>query len=97
MTNRCILSPKSLRDLDDISSYFAQKNVDAGERLLSLFNEKCTRLLDFPNLGKSYDFLSAGIRGIPLEGYIIFYRVVDFDIIILRVASGRQQLEQLFK
>jgi toxin ParE1/3/4 len=47
-------------------------------------------------MGKSYDFLRSGIRGISLEGYIIFYRFVETDIIILRVASGRQNLANLF-
>jgi toxin ParE1/3/4 len=94
--NRCILSPTALRDLNDISSYFAKQNIDAGERVLVLFTEKCTRLINFPNMGKSYEFLRSGIRGIPLEGYIIFYRFVETDIIILRVVSGRQNLANLF-
>ena len=93
---QCILSPKALRDLNDISSYFAQQNIEAGERILALFTEKCTRLIGFPNMGKSYEFLRPGIRGIPLEGYIIFYRVIEIDIIILRVVSGRQNLANLF-
>jgi toxin ParE1/3/4 len=94
--NCCILSPTALRDLNDISSYFAQQNIDAGERVLALFTEKCTRLIDFPNMGKSYGFLRSGIRGIPLGGYIIFYRFVETAIIILRVVSGRQNLADLF-
>jgi toxin ParE1/3/4 len=94
--NRCILSPTVLCDLNDISSYFAKQNIDAGERVLALFTEKCTRLIDFPNMGKSYEFLRSGIRGIPLGGYIIFYRFVETDIIILRVVSGRQNLANLF-
>jgi toxin ParE1/3/4 len=47
-------------------------------------------------MGKSYEFLRSSIRGIPLEGYIIFYRFVETDIIILRVVSGRQNLANLF-
>jgi hypothetical protein len=31
--SQCILSPKALRDLNDISSYFAQQNIEAGERV----------------------------------------------------------------
>jgi toxin ParE1/3/4 len=94
--NRCILSPNALRDLNDISSYFAQQNIEAGERILALFTEKCTKLIGFPNMGKSYEFLRAGTRGIPLESYIIFYRFIETDIIILRVVSGRQNLVDLF-
>jgi toxin ParE1/3/4 len=77
------LSPTATRDLNDISSYFAQQNIEVGERILELFIKKCTMLIGFPNMGKSYEFLRSGIRGIPLEGYIIFYRVIDTDIIVL--------------
>jgi toxin ParE1/3/4 len=94
--NQCILSPTATRDLNGISSYFAQQNVEAGERVLALFTKKCTRLIDFPEMGKSYDFLRPGIRGISLEGYIIFYRFIEKDIIVLRVVSGRQDLANLF-
>jgi toxin ParE1/3/4 len=94
--NQCILSPTATRDLNEISSYFAQRNIKAGEGILTLFTEKCTRLIDFPRMGKSYDFLRPGLRGIPLESYIIFYRVFEMDIIILRIVSGRQNLTDLF-
>jgi toxin ParE1/3/4 len=94
--SNCILSPTATRDLNNISSYFAQQNIEAGERILEIFIKKCTRLIDFPNMGKSYDFMRSGIRGIPLEGYIIFYRVIGTNIIVLRVVSGRQNLVSLF-
>ncbi|ARI84480.1 type II toxin-antitoxin system RelE/ParE family toxin [Microcystis aeruginosa] len=32
----------------------------------------------------------------PLDGYIIFYRVTDDTVEILRIVSGRQDLEALF-
>jgi toxin ParE1/3/4 len=92
----CILSPTAISDLNDISSYFAEQNVEAGERILALFTEKCTRLTNFPLMGKSYDFLRSGIRGVPLEGYIIFYRFIETNVVILRVVSGRQNLADLF-
>ncbi len=96
MQNRCILSPTALGDLNDISSYFAKQNIEVGGKVLTLFTEKCTRLIDFPHMGKTYEFLRPGIRGIPLEGYIIFYRVIEIDIIILRVVSGKQNFTNLF-
>jgi toxin ParE1/3/4 len=36
------------------------------------------------------------MRGIPLEGYIIFYQFVDDGVEVLRVVGGRQDLEELF-
>ena len=69
--------------------------MDAGERLFREFNQKCQNLTMFPNMGKSYAHLKPGIGGLPLDGYIIFYRVVDDVVEIIRVVIGRQYLEVL--
>ena len=50
----------------------------------------------FPNMGRSYPRLKLGLRGVPLDGYIVFYRVLDDGVEIVRVVSGRQDLEVLF-
>ena len=94
---RCIISPRAIRDLDEISSYFAERNVESGGRLLRSFNDICINLRQFPNMGKSYSNLSPGLRGIPMNGYIIFYRVTEEELTILRVRSGKQNLESLFE
>ena len=36
------------------------------------------------------------LRGIPIDGYIIFYRVFENSIVIVRVVSGYRDLESLF-
>ena len=47
-------------------------------------------------MGRSYEYIRQGMRGLPLNGYIIFYQFVDNNIEILRVVNGRQDLESLF-
>ena len=94
---RCYVSADASRDLDEIGDYFVERNVEAGERLAQEFVKKCERLIQFPNMGRSYEHIKAGLRGIPLEGYIIFYRVVEDGIEVLRVISGRQNLEAMFE
>ncbi len=94
--NRCLITLKASRDLDEISEYFVSRDIESGERLLQLFNEKCAKLTQFPNMGKSYGYIRSWLRGLPLQGYIIFYTVVDNDVVILRVVSGRQNLTTLF-
>ena len=94
--SRCYISPTATRDLDAIGDYFVARNIEAGERLLREFVKKCDNLVKFPNMGRNYDRIKSGLRGVPLDGYIIFYRVVENGIDILRVVSGRQNLEALF-
>lgn len=79
-----------------ISQDFAIENVEAGESLLSEFNQKCKQLASFPNMGRKYKNLSPYLRGIPLNGYIIFYQIIDDGIEIVRVVSGRHNLKSIF-
>jgi toxin ParE1/3/4 len=94
--SRCLLSPTATKDLDAISDYFCDRHVNAGEKLFEQFVGKCENLIKFPALGRSYEHIRPNMRGIPLDGYIIFYEVVEDGIEILRVVNGRQDLEALF-
>jgi toxin ParE1/3/4 len=94
--SRCYISPTASRDLDAIGDYFVARNIEAGERLLREFVKKCENLVKFPNMGRNYDQIKSGLQGVPLDGYIIFYRVVENGIEILRVVSGFQDLEAMF-
>lgn len=79
-----IISPEASQDLSDIIDYFTGINIDAGERFVDEFEKKCKYLANFPNMGRSYANIKPELRGVPLDGYIIFYRVIDDGIEIVR-------------
>jgi toxin ParE1/3/4 len=91
-----IISPSASRDLNQIADYFLEVNLEAGEKLFREFNKKCQKLAIFPNMGRSYSQIRDDLRGLPLDGYIVLYKVIDDGIEILRIVSGRQDLESLF-
>ncbi len=91
-----IISPLASRDLDDIFDYFAEFSVDAGERFVDDFNKKCRNLAAFPHIGRVYIEMEPSLRGIPLSGYVILYRVNENSIEIVRVVSGYRDLDSLF-
>lgn len=93
---RHIISQPAIKDLEEIIDYFSNRNIEAGERFINEFEKKCKNLADFPNMGRSYDDVKPSLRGSPLAGYIIFYRIVDDGIEIIRVVSGYRNLESLF-
>lgn len=95
MKNLRITLPAS-QDLDEISDYFLAQSVDTGERFVEAFNQKCLQLARYPYIGKPYAHLRPGLRGLLLMNYIIFYRVTDDDIEILRVVSGYRNLQDVF-
>ncbi|MFM8005683.1 MAG: type II toxin-antitoxin system RelE/ParE family toxin, partial [Dolichospermum sp.] len=66
------------------------------EKFVQEFNNKCCNIARFPKIGRSYGIMDSVLRGIPIDGYIIFYRVFENSIVIVRVVSGYRDLESLF-
>lgn len=84
------------QDLDEILDYFLVGNINAGSRFIREFNNKCKNIAQFPNIGRSYAKFDPRLRGIPLDSYIIFYRVFEDSIVIVRVVSGYRDLNSIF-
>jgi toxin ParE1/3/4 len=95
--SRYLINVVASRDLNEIADYFANNNLEAGEEFFQAFNRKCQQLVAFPNSGKSYANIRADLRGLSVAGYIVFYRLLDDKIEILRVVSGRRNLQDLFR
>jgi toxin ParE1/3/4 len=90
------LAPSASRDLNQIADYFLSCNLEAGEKLFKEFNKKCQTLANFPKIGRSCTHLRPSLRGLPLDGYVIIYQVINDGVEILQVIGGRQDLESLF-
>ncbi len=67
-----IISPSATKDLNQIADYFLTRNLEAGEKLFKEFNKKCQNLAKFPSMGRGYAYIQPSLRGLPLDGYIIF-------------------------
>jgi toxin ParE1/3/4 len=94
--SRYVINILASQDLNQIADYFAKTNLEAGEQFFSDFNRKCKQLVTFPNSGKRYDEIRPALRGLRLGDYILFYRVLDDGVEILRVVSGRRNFPSLF-
>lgn len=46
-------------------------------------------------MGRSYGHIMPLLRGVPLDGYIIFYQVTEEAVTILHVVNGSQDIETL--
>ncbi|MEM9157245.1 MAG: type II toxin-antitoxin system RelE/ParE family toxin [Cyanobacteria bacterium P01_F01_bin.33] len=95
--SRYVINVLASQDLNEIADYFAERNLDAGDRFFRTFNRKCQQLVAFPESGKSYANIRAGLRGLSLDGYVIFYRILEDGIEILRVINGRRDFPTVFE
>ena len=95
--SRYVINVLASQDLNEIADYFAENNIEVGERFFQAFNRKCQQLVAFPNSGKSHESIRPGLRGLSFEKYIIFYRILEDGIEILRVVSGRRDFPSMFE
>jgi len=95
--SRYVINIFASRDFNEIADYFAENSLEAGDRFFRDFNARCQQLVTFPNSGKSYGTIRPDLRGLSLAGYVIFYRISDDGIEILRVVSGRRDFPAFFE
>jgi toxin ParE1/3/4 len=92
-------SPLSDSDLDDIWYYVACQSgsMDIADRLIGSISDRFFRLASHPHLGRARDEdLRPGLRTFPVGEYVIFYRIEDEDVVILRVLRGSRNIAALF-
>jgi toxin ParE1/3/4 len=97
MNRRYSIAASASQDLDRISEYYTSRSIESGERLFQDFNRKCQNLVQVPNMGRSYSHIMPMLRGLPLDGYIIFYQVTEEAVTILHVVNGSQDIETLLR
>ena len=75
-------------DLLEIWLFIAEDNDGAADRFLDLIEQKCQHLADFPESGRSREDLAPGLRSVPVERHVIFYRPSSAGIEVVRVLSA---------
>ena len=90
------LSRRAEEDLEAVWLYGAERfGVDQANRMLDRFEAEFRRLAGQPRSGRQRDEIKPGLRSVPLENYLILYRIVSPGIRIIRVWDGRQNPSRL--
>ena len=93
--------PQVIRDLIELATYMAEDNMDASDRFLVATEETSKQLAQTPNMGKRCQFSHPNlidVRQQAIKGfrrYLIFYRLIDSEVEILRVIHGARDIEDI--
>jgi len=93
------VAPRAESDLDDIWYYVARESgsIEIANRLIDSITDRFFLLARFPYMGRLRDEdFGFGSRSFVVGEYVIVYGVEGEDVVILRVAHGRRDLESLF-
>jgi toxin ParE1/3/4 len=89
-----IVPPRVERDLLNIWQYSAEHWSPAvADRHLRDINQAALWLCQWPFAGKAREELRPGLRSVFVNPHIIFYRLTDQDIEIVRILNSRQELD----
>jgi|SRR5271165_4996935 len=93
------VAPRAERDLDDIWYYVAKESgsVKIANRLIDSITDRFFLLASFPYMGRSRDEdFGVGYRSFAVGEYVIVYCLEAEDVLILRVAHVRRDIDALF-
>lgn len=95
--------PIVIRDLIEQATYIAEDNLDASDRFLMAAEDTFKFLGTMPAIGRLSGFTHArlaDVRQYAIKGFksfLIFYRVTDDGVDVLRVLHGARDLEALLE
>jgi toxin ParE1/3/4 len=98
MKRRVQFAPAALQDLRDIWRGLAEYGtLTLADAKIAMLQDKLMLLSQFPESGRRREELAIGMRSFPAVEFVIFYRVFDDYIQIVRILSGRRDIESIFK
>ena len=85
-------------DLDEIWWYIAEESgvPEVAQRLVEGITERFDTLSSHPYMGRARPDIRIGLRSHRVGSYLILYRVIEPDVLILRVLHGRRDIGSLF-
>lgn len=91
------LSRRAVKDLELISEYIANDNLDAADAVLDDFNRAFRQLAEMPLTGLTrVDLTSRNIRFWPVHSYLVIYQVSN-PVRIVRVIHGKRNVRAILK
>lgn len=91
------LSKRANADLEEIFEYIAKSNPGAASRLDQRIHETINLLARFPGIGHSrLDVTDKRYLFWTVGNYVIAYRMVGPDLVVVRVLHGARNFRKLF-
>ena len=92
-----IWSLEARADLTDIWNYYARvAGPHTANNIARRIGEACRLLEDHPYAGQPRNEVRPDLRSVVASPHVVFYRVIEDVVEIVRVIDGRRDLDQIF-
>ncbi len=89
--HQLVIAAAARTDIKDIYQYgLRQWGQAKSDSYLETLKNQLWSLIEQPNMGSERPELVPGMRSLPIESHILFYRVAANRVEIIRVLHGRQ-------
>lgn len=96
-------NPQVIRDLIELATYIAVDNIDASDHFLASAEATFNQLAKMPKIGKLCQFSHPNLTDIrqhaikDFRRYLIFHRLTNSGIEVLRVIHGARDFEAILE
>ncbi len=92
-----VISKKALADLEEIWHYTVEKwSIEQADRYYDLIFDEINYICKNINAGKSMEHVRNGYRASKVKAHLIFYRMVNERIEIIRILHERMDVDNRF-
>jgi toxin ParE1/3/4 len=93
---RIVWSTDANDDLAQIWNYLAREaSVARADDQINKIESACRVLSDWPLAGRARDAILPGLRTVAAPPFVVFYRVSDNAVQIIRVLDGRRDIDAI--
>jgi toxin ParE1/3/4 len=90
-----VLSPRAQKDIDDIWEYRVEHwNVRQAEIYLRQIQRATETVAAEPNIARACDHIRPGYWKYPAGSHVLFFRITDKGISVVRVLHSRMDFER---
>lgn len=101
LTRVLVITPAADRDLEEIAVFLGRDSMSAADRFVDAAHRAFQHILDMPMLGSkvlAYDPVLTDLRRgriARFPNHLIFYRIIDESIEIVRILHGARDIDRL--
>lgn len=89
-----VISKKAIADLEEIWLYTGEKwSIQQADRYYNLIFEEINYIFRNSTTGKSMEHVRKGYRVSKVKSHLIFYRVINEQIEVIRILHERMDIE----
>jgi toxin ParE1/3/4 len=88
---RLTIKPEAQLDIDEILLYTRKRwGLDQRRRYRTRLYDAMRSLRDYPERGREREEYFPGCRGLVVERHVVFYRLTDDEVVVVRILHGSQ-------